>query len=101
MNRCINVNGIIKKKADSKLNSYKCTMHNDLELYNVHGKSVEIEKWSIFSKMYIMLRTVGKHCLQTEYNCSQLKIDVKGYRQIKGECKTCQDTNFDNTTEQL
>ena len=51
MSKIISVNGIVKRKAHSKLNPSKCFMLNDLELYNVHGGSAEIEN-GLFSVKY-------------------------------------------------
>ena len=45
----MNVKGMMKKITDFKINHNECTMPNGFELYNVHSKSPEIEKWSIFS----------------------------------------------------
>ena len=38
-----------KQETDSKLNLYKCAVHNNFELYNVYAKSADIERWSILS----------------------------------------------------
>ena len=36
-------------QVDLQLNTYKCVMLNDFELYNVHAESAEIDKWSILN----------------------------------------------------
>ena len=38
-----------KPQIDLQLNHYECAMLNDFELYNVHAKSAESEKWSILN----------------------------------------------------
>ena len=39
-----------KEKSDSDLCSYEDAILNDIELFNVHTESAEIEKWPILSR---------------------------------------------------
>ena len=38
-----------KPQIDSQLSPYECAVFNNFELYNIHAKSAEIEKWSILN----------------------------------------------------
>ena len=55
-----------KQQTDSHLKPCECAMLNDFEIYNVHAKSAEIEKWLILSAKLIMLHTIEKKCNQIE-----------------------------------
>ena len=89
-----------KRKTD--LNSYECAMLNDFELYIVHRVSAEIEKWSILSTKvdYVDYNRKELSTYRVILNATENRCQ-KGYKQTKGECRTCQEIDFDNMTLQL
>ena len=77
-------------------------MLNDFELYNVHTECAEIEKWSIlFIKMsYIEHNRKALGADRVEFNLTEGNC-VKGYRQIKGENRSCREVDFGNMSAEL
>ena len=49
-----------KQQTDSKLNTFDCAILNDLELYNVHTMSPEIDSGLFPVQKWIMLSALEK-----------------------------------------
>ena len=67
-------------------------MFDHFEPYNVHAESAEIEKWSILSTRVNYVQYKGKvlHINRVNFNPTVGRYQ-KGYKQIKGDGRTCQD----------
>ena len=66
-----------KPKIDSQLNPYECAVLNDYELYNGHGESAEIDKWSILN---IKIDYV-------DYNRKELPSNKVTFRPTERKCQ--------------
>ena len=74
MYECENDN---KSQVDLQLNSYKCALLNDFEVYNVHTESAEIDKWSILNTKIDYM----------EYNIKELKSNRVRFSSTEGNCQ--------------
>ena len=82
--------------------SHECVVLDDFELYNVHAEDAEREKWSIFSTKIHYVEYKRKELPTNTVNFKATKSGCqKGYRQLKGKSKTCQEIDFDNMIDKL
>ena len=77
-------------------------MLNDFKLYNVHAESSEIEMWSILNTKidYVEYIREEQPLNRVKFNPMEGKYQ-KGYRQLLGESKPCQEVSFESMTENL
>ena len=99
LNKCMGVNGIIKKETDSILNLFECAMLVNFK-YIMSMLRLLNKNSGLLSVYYIEYNRKALPTYTVTLNSMEGRCQ-KGYKQIKRESRAYQEIYFDSMTEQL